>query len=125
MDSGVDLSVEARAAFWDSLRDNMDHRAAIKLRGRPLRCTCAFGQACTVDIVTQFVDELLDEEWTSLISHTPLAGKVIVHLFSGHGHRRDSIHHYVNALGGECWIYDLINGSDQDLADERVWREFL
>ena len=46
----------------------------------------------------------------------------ILHLFSGPGNRLDGFAAAVRHAGFECEEYDIVNGEEQDLAAEQVWK---
>ena len=52
-------------------------------------------------------------------------GKRILHLFSGPSNRVDGFANAVRALGGQCVEYDLVNGAEQDLANDHIWQGIM
>eukprot|EP00971_Amphidinium_carterae_P077201 1524946-Amphidinium_carterae.1 len=57
----------------------------------------------------------------SLDSSVACGQPMVLHLFSGPSGRHDSLHYYLRERGLVCREFDLVNGSDQNLADDIVW----
>lgn len=53
------------------------------------------------------------------------ARKCILHLFSGPAERMDGFAKHLEALQADCVEYDVVNGEEQDLVSDEVWRAVI